>query len=451
MPNALIVEDEPRTRDALATLVELEGFDVRVAGSLAEARPMLDGRPDVVLTDLGLPDGSGTELLETLREQSDVEVIVITGEASIQTAVEALRLGAYDYLTKPIDEARLTTLLAGVARTRDLKGEISDLRQELRRLGRFGHMVGTSDVMQAMYDMIERVAPTDAGVFLIGESGTGKEVVAETVHQLSRRRKAPFVAVNCGAVASNLIESELFGHEKGSFTGAEHQHIGLFERADGGTLFLDEVTETPLELQVKLLRVLESRKVQRVGGRAPIDVDVRIVAATNRDPDQAVADGKLRSDLLYRLKIFPISLPPLRHRHGDVELLAQSFLEQQNRDAETHKRFTAETLEALARHAWPGNVRELKNVVQRTFIMADDTLTPNCLPPEILGSHTPSPSITGGLELRVGMTVAEAERRLVEATLQELDGDKKRAAAMLGISLKTLYNRLNAWAESSSA
>ena len=262
------------------------------------------------------------EILALLRDQPGTEVILITGNASVDTAIEALRLGAYDYLLKPVDEARLKTLLANFSRHRELRQEVSALRHELRQLGRFGAMVGTSTAMQQVYDLIEKGAPSEVSILLTGESGTGKELAAATVHALSRRRAKPFVAVNCGAVASSLIESELFGHEKGAFTGATRRHEGYFEQANGGTLLLDEITEMPPELQVKLLRVLETGKLQRVGGSSQIAVDVRIVAASNRDPEQAVESGNLREDLFYRLNVFPIRMPPLREREADLELIA---------------------------------------------------------------------------------------------------------------------------------
>ncbi len=443
MTQALVLEDDRHTLNALATLVELEGFEVRTAQTLAEARRVLDSfQPNVILSDLMLPDGRGTEILELVQEKASIEFILITGEASVDTAVEALRLGAYDYLTKPVDEARLKTLLAGVNRTRELKDEISKLRGELLSMGRFGKMVGTSKPMQRMYKLLEKVAPTEATVFLVGESGTGKELAAQTVHQLSKRRKQPFVAVNCGAVSPTLIESELFGHERGAFTGADSQRTGLFEQANGGTLFLDEVTEMPLELQVKLLRVLETGKLTRVGGNRLMDVDVRIVSATNRDPFEAVEEGILREDLLYRLRVFPVDLPPLRERQGDIELLAKHFLAQQSKDAGVTKTFHPDTLVAIRSFPWPGNVRELRNAVQRAFIIADEVLDLDALPLEITGGTSQR---QGSLELHPGMSIAEAEKMLIKITLEANDGDKPAAAEQLGISLKTLYNRLRAY------
>jgi len=448
MPNALIVDDDRSSLHALATLVEKEGFDVTTAENLEKARvAVMEGKPDVVLADLILPDGRGTDLLTELEAEPHVEVILVTGNATLETAVEALRLGAYDYLTKPVDVPRLKALLAGFTRTRELKREVSSLRQELRKLGRFGDLVGTSKPMQAVYDLIDRVAPTDASVLVVGESGTGKELVAQTLHRLSRRKQAPMLPINCGAISPNLIESELFGHERGSFTGANRQHQGYFERVSGGTLFLDEITEMPTELQVKLLRVLETGKILRVGGVDQVAVDVRVVAATNRVPEEAVEEGKLREDLFYRLNVFPIELPPLRRRGDDVVLLARHFLEQLNQQNDEGKRLTEEALEKLRRYPWPGNVRELQNTLQRGYILADEEITPDNLP--VTAETGAAAGVGGGpyLHLKVGSSIAEAERRLILATLDHCDGDKREAAGILGISLKTLYNRLNSYAD----
>ncbi|PYQ41731.1 MAG: sigma-54-dependent Fis family transcriptional regulator, partial [Acidobacteria bacterium] len=329
-PRALIVDDDEDISTALSDLVEREGFTVTCDSTLAQARQEIAATvPDIILVDIHLPDGSGLDLLEGLGP-ADPEVVLITGQASVETAVDALRRGAADYLTKPVDIPRLKMVLGHVVRALDMKGEIGALRTELRRMGRFGALIGASPPMQKVYDLIGRVARTDASILLTGETGTGKEVVAQTIHALSRRSKKPFVPVDCGAISPSVIESELFGHERGSFTGAERQHKGYFERAHTGTLFLDEITEMPLELQVKLLRVLETSVVLRVGADKPIQVDVRIVAATNRRLDEAVSAGKLREDLLYRLNVFPIPLPPLRERGDDVERLADHFLAQLN-------------------------------------------------------------------------------------------------------------------------
>jgi DNA-binding NtrC family response regulator len=304
-------------------------------------------------------------------------------------------------------------------------------------------MVGASPAMQRVYDLLAKVGRKDATVLLVGETGTGKEVAAQTIHRLSRRHNEPFVAVNCGAVSASLIESELFGHERGSFTGADRMHRGVFEQAHRGTLFLDEVSEMPLELQVRLLRVLETGTLTRVGGTETIRVDVRVVAASNRRPEDAVAAGKLREDLLYRLNVFPISLPPLRERGDDVELLAGQFLAELNREEGTEKLFTAPALARLRRHSWPGNVRELRNVVQRAFIVSDEAIGAETLPLQAAPAPAGGEGEPGRLLFRPGTRIAEVEKVLIVATLEHFEQDKKRTAAALGISLKTLYNRLN--------
>jgi len=443
-PSALLVDDDQTSLRALDEIVRGAGFTTALAGDLEQARSHLGKKtPDVVLLDQVLPDGQGTELLAELREEPWTEVILITGKATVKSAVEALRQGAYDYLTKPVELARLERLLAQMREKVALRGEVRDLRTELRELGRFGSMIGPSEAMQRVYDLIERVAPTDASVLIIGESGTGKELAAETLHRLSARRAANYLPLNCGAISPNLIESELFGHEKGSFTGAARQHAGVFERASGGTLFLDEITEMPIELQVKLLRVLESGRLVRVGGKREIEVDVRVLAATNRVPEEAVEAKVLRQDLYYRLKVFPIELPPLRQRAGDAEALALHFLDKLNRSGETRKRFEPAALECLLGWHWPGNVRELKNVVQRAYILADDQIGLGCLPKEITGD---APAPRGpSVHIRVGTTLEEAEKRIILATLEQLGEQRAKTAEVLGVSSKTLYNRLKAY------
>lgn len=449
MPHALIVDDDGDTLNALAELVRLEGFSADTANSLQQARISIGRkRPDIVLLDLTLPDGEGMELFEDIESRENTQIILITGNASIETSIEALRLGATDYLIKPVNFKQLKNILARVARPSDLKNEIHVLRDELRRLGRFGHLLGNSAAMQVVYDQISRVAPTVATVLITGESGTGKEVVAQTLHDLSNRHKFPFLAVNCGAISPQLIESEMFGHEKGSFTGATREHRGHFERASGGTLFLDEITEMPIELQVKLLRVLETGRFMRVGSDRETETDVRVIAATNRVPEEAVAAGKLREDLLYRLQVFPLQLPPLRNRSGDVEQLAQQFLIELNTKEGVTKTFSNGLLDKLKLYNWPGNVRELKNVVHRAFIMANEVIDLDCLPSELGVSPEPKgPYFT----VRVGCSIASVERRLIVATLEEYAGNKEKVAEILGISLKTLYNRLHEYEETEAA
>jgi DNA-binding NtrC family response regulator len=442
----LLVDDDPEALEWLSELAKAEGFTVSQADSLRAARIHMSRlQPDLLLTDLQLPDGKGMELVNDLETRESTEVVLITGHASVESAVEALRLGATDYMVKPVDVERLKAILRRVPRTGELRQEIGELRDELRKLGRFGHILGSSAPMQKLYDAIGRVAPTSATCLLIGESGTGKELAAQTIHDLSRRKKSPFLPLNCGAVSPQLIESELFGHEKGSFTGADRQHKGYFERAHGGTLLLDEITEMPQELQVKLLRVLETGQFMRVGTTTPMSADVRLIAATNRNPEQAVADGKLRADLYHRLNVFPIALPPLRERATDIELLAQHFLDQLNQRESAAKSFAPGTLATLYAHGWPGNVRELKNYVQRAFILADEVIDENLAP-----SGAASPQAAPLLTVRVGTTLDEVGRRLIEATLAEC-GSKRKAADVLGISLKTLYNRLAVYKSEDSA
>src|SRR6218665_3603817 len=371
MAHALVVDDEADAAEMMAALIATEGFTVATAGSLKDARRQLAlQEPDVVLLDLVLPDGSGMQLVEDAKALGNTEVVLITGHASLDTSIQALRLGAADYLVKPINFKQLSGILSRVIKPSTLQAEASDLMDGLEQQGHFGQLWGRSPAMRRVYEQILRVSGTGVTVFITGESGCGKEVVASTVHDLSRRRNRPFLAVNCGAISPHLIESEIFGHEKGSFTGADRQHQGFFERASGGTLFLDEITEMPLELQVKLLRVLETGRFMRVGSTQSQEADVRVIAASNRPLQQAVASGKLREDLLYRLNVFPIDLPPLRDRLIDVPLLAEHFLSAINAQEGKVKRFSADALSRLSAYRWPGNVRQLRNVVQRAFVMA---------------------------------------------------------------------------------
>lgn len=441
----LVVDDDQEFRESLTRLLLVDKHHVVGAGDLAAARAELRRRTfDAVFVDQELPDGCGDELIEDPLRSSATEIVVITGHGTVNAAVAALRRGAADYLTKPTDPTELQATLTRLSKVRELRREVDDLRDALRDRGRFGPIVGRSSAMQPVFDMIQRVAPTDASVLIQGESGTGKEIVAVALHELSRRKSAPLVAVNCGAIPENLIESELFGHEKGSFTGADRQHKGFFERADGGTLFLDEITEMPAQLQVKLLRVLETGRVQRVGGTTPIQTNVRVLAATNREPSEAIKAGKLREDLFFRLAVFPIRLPPLRGREGDVALIAQHFLDAHNKAQGTDKRWAAGALAELAKREWRGNARELRNAVQRAFILADDELRAEDAAAGIERASMPSAE-SGDLGVRVGSSIADAERLLIQATLEHVDGDKPEAARILGISLKTLYNRLNVY------
>jgi DNA-binding NtrC family response regulator len=443
MPHVLAIDDDPNFLSALAEVIEGQGFTTQTAGTLRDARVLIGQRvPDIALVDLYLPDGKGADLLTGLELGAATKVVFMTGYADVESAVEALRLGASDYLTKPLDIGRLKNLLADlVSVQQEETPEAEPASVPHQEVGRLELLLGASAPMQELYGMLNRVAPTDASVLLIGESGTGKDLAAQTIHLLSRRSKAPFLPLNCGAVSPTLIESELFGHESGSFTGADRRHKGYFERAHKGTLFLDEITEMPIDLQVKLLRVLETGSVLRIGADAPVDVDVRVIAATNRDPLKAVEEGKMREDLLYRLQVFPIHMPPLRERGDDVPLLADHFLGQLNERQGTAKAWTEDTLLRLRAYPWPGNVRELKNVVHRAFIMADDEIAARCLPREV------SEAAARGLDIQVGTSIEEVRRRLIAATLDASGGDKRKTAALLGISLKTLYNHLNSLQE----
>lgn len=447
----------------LAALVAREGHSVSSAGSLASARQLLAmHQPDLLLLDVHLPDGSGFELFENAELLSDTEVVLITGQASMETSIKALRLGAADYLVKPVNPAHIKGLLSRLIRPSQLRAELAEIMQLWRQTGNFGQLIGETSGMQAVFQQIARVAGTAVTVFLHGESGTGKELVARAVHDLSRRRDQPFLAINCGALSPHLIESEIFGHERGSFTGAERQHQGFFERAHGGTLFLDEVTEMPLELQVKLLRVLESGTFMRVGSTDLQQTDVRIIAATNRDVASGVTRGIMREDLLYRLNVFPISLPPLRERRSDIPLLAKKFLQVLERQEKSPKHhFTSKALERLMTYDWPGNVRELHNVVQRAWVMAGDGaiteewmpgVTPASPPPlessdsTTSSRHLPTVNSNGNhapqVVVEVGSSLADIEREVILATFEHCGRHKERTAAVLGISMKTLYNRL---------
>ena len=370
----LIVEDDLATRKGLEESVKDFGFEPRSVGTSKEAAKVLDEfDPRILIVDIHLPDGDGIEVLRLAREKDpDREGVVITGQGSIDNAIEALRVGAFDYLMKPLRPAQLEVVFNRLADRRRLETEVETLRAELQETGRLGDLVGRSEPMTGIFEIIRRVARSNAPVLVTGASGSGKEVAARTIHRLSRRAGKPFVAFNCGAISPTLIESELFGHERGSFTGADKRRVGYFEEAMGGTLFLDEITEMGPELQVKLLRVLEDRTLRRVGGSSEIKVDVRLISATNRDPLEAIAEKKLREDLYYRLNVFPIALPQLTDRREDIPLLAEHFrklIEEQEKAGVTG--WDPGALELLNSYDWPGNVRELRNIVHRAYVMTE--------------------------------------------------------------------------------
>ena len=379
----LIVEDDLATRKGLEESVRDLGGEARSVGTVKEAaRAVEEFDPRLLIVDIHLPDGDGIEILRAARETDpDREGIVITGQGSIDNAIEALRAGAVDYLLKPLRPAQLEVVFNRIADRRRLESEVETLRAELQETGRLGDLVGRSPIMTQIFDVIRRVAKSNAPVLITGASGSGKEVAARTIHRLSRRAAKPFVAFNCGAISPTLIESELFGHERGSFTGADKRRVGYFEEAAGGTLFLDEITEMGSELQVKLLRVLEDRTLRRVGGSQELKVDVRLISATNRDPHDAIKHKKLREDLYYRLNVFPLALPTLAERREDISLLAEYFrkmIEEQERAGVAG--WDPKALEMLLAYDWPGNVRELRNIVHRAYVMTEGkTIRPDVM------------------------------------------------------------------------
>jgi two-component system, NtrC family, response regulator AtoC len=443
MKRVLIVDDDRATSAGMADVVEEWGYEPEVADTVKAGWSAINKMlPDVAIVDLKLPDGSGLDLLHRIKENfPDVSVIILTGHATVDSAVKALKVGAEDYVTKPVDLPRLQVILKSVEDKQMMKQEIIELRRQLQKMGALGHLVGKSPRMQRLFEELEMVANTDANVFIVGESGSGKEVVANTIHYLSRRRNKPFIAFNCGAISPTLIESEIFGHEKGAFTNAIKRREGYFEMAKGGTVFLDEITEMPIELQVKLLRVLEEGKFRRVGGNEEINIDARIVAASNRDPQQAIVGGKMREDLYYRLNVFPIDVPPLRERLEDIPLFSHFFLQKLNETEEKKvEKIDPEFVEALQAYEWPGNVRELRNVINRAFIMArTDTLTVECLPDKLVGNRRKRSK--NAVSIPLGQPMEEVERIVIEETLNMTDGDRRKTAEILGISYKTLYNK----------
>jgi DNA-binding NtrC family response regulator len=441
----LIVEDDPAARVGLEQLVRNWGFLAESAADGEEALEKVTSfRPAIVISDLVMPRMDGLALLRALQGQGgDVTILLLTAQGTVETAVEAMKEGAYDYLTKPIDIQRLKILLDKIVERQETLREVKALRRQLRDHGTFGSLIGNSPEMRKIYHVIEQAAPTSASVLITGESGTGKELVAQTIHQLSPRTSFPFVAINCAAIPETLLESEIFGHEKGAFTGAADRRQGCFELADRGTLFLDEIGEMTPATQVKLLRVLQERRFRRLGGRNEQTVDVRMIAATNVDPLEAVQKGKLREDLYYRLNVFAFRLPPLRERREDLPLLIQAFTNEFNtRNQKAIAGVDQQAMRMLEQYPWPGNVRELRNVIERATILASGPfIEPRHLPPVL--ADEPAPQHQPQVALAPGTTVEEAERRLIMMTLEHTRDNKTRAAEILGISLKTLHNKLN--------
>ena len=446
----LIVDDEEDSRAALEALLGTWGYATDVASQGQEAlekAPSL--RPSLVITDLMMPDMDGLSLLTALQQEMPrVPVIILTGRATVDTAVGAMRQGAYDYLTKPVDLDRLRLLIEKAldrARTLD---EITMLRRRVKDVWGMGRLIGRSAPMQEVHRLIEQAAATSAPVLIHGETGTGKELVARTLHDLSTRAAGPFVAVNCAAMPETLLESEIFGHERGAFTDARDRREGCFELAHGGTLLLDEVAEMAPGTQAKFLRVLEEGAFRRLGGKTEIKVDVRVVAATNKDPIAAMKDGAFREDLYYRLNVFTLAVPPLRQRAEDIPLIVTGFIEEFN--GKYDKSITGAddaTLKILMAHAWPGNVRELRNVVERAFISCEgDVLTPKYLPTTSpVAATTAWSGDPDALTVPIGLPLREVEKQFVLRTLAAENNNKTRAADRLAISTKTLHNMLQRW------
>jgi DNA-binding NtrC family response regulator len=450
MPDILLVEDKDSLRRVLCLTLENAGYTVTEAADARAAAQEIARVPHrVVLTDLRMPHGSGLDVLRAARAADpDVPVIVMTAYGSIDEAVQAMKDGAHDFLQKPVDSNHLLLLVERALETARLRTENILLREEFSKRYGFPRIIGESDEIKRTVNETQRVAQTEATVLLLGESGTGKELFARAVHHLSPRRDQPFVAINCAAIPETLIENELFGHERGAFTGASDRRLGKFELANGGTVFLDEIGELPLAVQGKLLRAIEEKMVDRIGGRAPISVDVRVVAATNRDLREAVSRGEFRRDLFFRLAVFPVEIPPLRERGEDIFLLARHFATQLGKELRGRAATLSEaSLEALRTHDWPGNVRELANAIERACILADS----NTLEPRDLGLVQIPDAAPGAFnELDISGTLSEAadravrlvERRKIFEALAAHDGNKTRAAETLGVSYKTLLTKV---------
>jgi DNA-binding NtrC family response regulator len=447
----LIVDDEVSQRSGLASMVASWGFAAQTAGDGQEALEMLAASPaDVLVTDLMMPRMDGFELLRRLAAQGGgPPAIVVTAFGNIETAVATVHdLGAFWFLEKPIQPRALRVLLERAASQRKLAHEAERLQRQLSYQGVLGDLVGRSAVMQQVFSLIRQVAPSKAAVLITGESGTGKELAARAIHNLSPRASGPFVAVNCAAMPETLMESELFGHEKGSFTGALERRAGCFELAQNGTLLLDEIGDMPVPTQAKLLRVLEDSRVRRLGGKTEMLVDVRVLAATNKVPEEALRKGQIREDLYYRLNVIRVALPPLREHMEDLPLLVEALLRDLNKKHGCKVADIApEVLEQLQRHHWPGNVRELRNALERAVILVGEgTITVQHLPANLTSSsaavRTDQGEDPSGISLRIGATIDEAEKLLIQRTLQHTRNNKTRAAEILGISLKTLHNKL---------
>lgn len=446
----LVVDDEANAREGLKDLLESWGYEVYTAGDVRDGFDAVKKfQPAIILTDLKMPENDGMALVHLLKEErllDHTHVIIISAHGSIDTAVEAIKIGVEEFLTKPLDVGRLKITLEKIVSRSRVYEEMLLLRDKVRKLGTFGKLNGSTPRMKEVFKQIQIIAPTSAPVLITGESGTGKELVAKAIHQNSKRKERSYIPVNCAAIPASLLESELFGHEKGAFTGAIQQKEGCFELAHQGSLFLDEIGEMNPDLQSKLLRVLEDGKFRRVGGTKEISVDVRVIAATNKNLEEAVEEGGFREDLYYRLNVFHIQLPQLRERPEDIPLLIQSFIEEFNVKNDKHiQGVSRDALKILRAYSWPGNVRELKNVMERAVIVSrNDVIEPEDLPETITSRAGKAPSV----EFNLGTTMEEVEKQYLFHTINFVDGNKTKAAKLLGISLKTLHNKLNKYKSS---
>ncbi len=446
--SVLVVDDDETMREVLTIRLEDWGYEVNTAADASEARAAIeDHQPSVVLADIVLPGMSGLDLLRHLKaDDPERPVILMTGHGTVDLAVEAMKQGAEDFLTKPIETDKLQAVLKAVLADLSLKKRVADLDLQLEDEPGFAGMIGRSDAMMEVFAMVKLLAENEATVFVIGASGTGKELVARSIHGLSRRSKGPFIAINCAAIPDGLVESELFGHTKGAFTGATQLRLGSFELADGGVLLLDEISEMPVGLQPKLLRILEEGQVRRVGGSRDIRFDVRVVAATNRPIEDAIRRGLLREDLYFRLAVFEIQLPELKDRHGDIPLLVQAFIREFNRKHGTSvSGVRDETMALLEGYRWPGNVRELRNAIERATIVArEGWIETGHLPLFLRAPRGSDPTIT----LEIGETTAEqAEKELILKTLEYVGHNKAEAARRLDLDVKTIRNKLKRYEE----
>jgi DNA-binding NtrC family response regulator len=453
----LIVEDEENERTGLAELVSAWGYRTDVAkDGLDGLEKVATWAPGIVITDFKMPRMDGMELLHRIAEQPQpIAVILLTAQGSIDLAVDAMKIGAYDFIQKPVDTARLKQIIQNAVRHRGTSLELEVTKRKLRDTGVFGSLVGSSRGMQEIFRLVEMVAPSTASVLITGESGTGKELVARTIHEMSPRKSKPFVAINCSAIPETLIESEIFGHEKGAFTGALERRAGCFELAEEGTLLLDEIGEMPIATQAKLLRVLEDHKLRRLGSKIETPVDVRVLAATNKVPEEAVSKGELRNDLYYRLNVFNIHMPPLREHKEDIQQLVDALLADMSAKHGREAGAVHENvLQMFHNYSWPGNVRELRNTLERAVIVCEGSLIePRHLPPNFgtAGLRVAAGAEGDGIRLEVGTTVEEAEKMLILKTLAATNNNKTRAAEILGISLKTLHNKLKEYGSVANA